>query len=323
MLFSVYLDDLLAELRALQLGCHIGGWWYGALGYADDQILLAPNREVLQKMLVVCERYGVDHNLVFSTDPVPKLSKTKCMYFCGRNGNVRYPAPVLLDGKPLPWVDHAVHLGHVLQQAVSMEKDCHRARASFIDRSVDIREQFSFAQPDQIINMIQILCTDAYGSMLWDLQSNPAEQYFKCWNTAIKLVYGVPRSTYTYLVEGFLAKDQPSLRNQVLSRYPGFYRKLQSSPSKEVRMLVNMVSSDPRSTTCKNLRYLREKTGLEQPQCFSSWKIKSVLPVQKVPADQMWRLGLMTNLMEIKQRKYMEVKDSQRITAMLDSLCST
>ena len=82
-LFSVYLDDLLTELRALQLGCHIGGWWYGALGYADDLILLAPNREVLQKMVVVCERYGVEHNLVFSTDPVPKLSKTKCIYFCG------------------------------------------------------------------------------------------------------------------------------------------------------------------------------------------------------------------------------------------------
>ena len=43
-LFSVYLDDLLAELRALQLACHIGGWWYDALGYADDLILLAPNR---------------------------------------------------------------------------------------------------------------------------------------------------------------------------------------------------------------------------------------------------------------------------------------
>ena len=97
-LFSVYLDDLLAELRALQLGCHIGGWWYGALGYADDLILLAPNREVLQKMLVVCERYGVEHNLVFSTDPVPKLSKTKCMYFCGRNGDVKYPAPLPLMG---------------------------------------------------------------------------------------------------------------------------------------------------------------------------------------------------------------------------------
>ena len=136
-------------------------------------------------------------------------------------------------------------------------------------------------------------------------------------------MYGVPSSTYTYLVEGFLAKDQSSLRNQVLSRYPGFYRKLQSSPSKEVRMLVNMVSTDPRSNTCKNLRYLREKTGLEQPQCYSSWKVRSTLPVQKVPADQMWRLGLMSKLMELKQKKYMEVKDYKRITAMLDSLCST
>ena len=110
-------------------GFSYGGWWYGALGYADDLILLAPNREVLQKMLVVCEQYGVEHNLVFSTDPVPSLSKTKCMFFCGRNGNVKYPAPVILDGKPLPWVDHALHLGHVLHQSVSMEQDCHRARA--------------------------------------------------------------------------------------------------------------------------------------------------------------------------------------------------
>ena len=165
-------------------------------------------------------------------------------------GNVKYPAPVHLDGKPLPWVDHALHLGHVLHQSVTMEKDCNRARAGFIDRSVDIREQFYFAQPKQVLSMIQILCSDAHGNMLWDLQSNPAEQYFKCWNTAVKLVYGVPRSTYTYLVEGFLAKDQKSLRNQVLSRYPRFYRKLESSPSKEVRMLVRMVSSHPRSTTC-------------------------------------------------------------------------
>ena len=49
-LFAVYLDDLLSELRNLQLGCHIGGWCYGACGFADDLILLAANREVLQRV---------------------------------------------------------------------------------------------------------------------------------------------------------------------------------------------------------------------------------------------------------------------------------
>ena len=70
-LFSVYLDDLLITLRQLQLGCHIGGWWFGAVGYADDLMLMAPNREVLQAMLKVCQQYSKEHNLVFSTDPVP------------------------------------------------------------------------------------------------------------------------------------------------------------------------------------------------------------------------------------------------------------
>ena len=67
-LFSVYLDDLLGDLRRLQLGCHIAGFWFGAFGYEDDLILLAPNRQVLQQMVSVCEKYGQDHNLVFSAD---------------------------------------------------------------------------------------------------------------------------------------------------------------------------------------------------------------------------------------------------------------
>ena len=119
-------------------------------------------------------------------------------------------------------------------QSVKMDNDCNRARASFIQRSVDVRQQFSFASPELILQMIQVLCCDGYGSMLWNLQSASAESYFKSWNTCVKLVYKVPRSTYTYLVEGFLAKDQTSLRNQILSRYPGFYTKLLNSPSKEI-----------------------------------------------------------------------------------------
>ena len=166
LLFSVYLDDLLVELRKLQLGCHIGGMWYGACGYADDLILLAPTRQVLQQMLSVCESYGIAHNLVFSTDPVPAKSKTKCMLFCGRISNVKYPAPVKLDGKDLPWVEHAEHLGHTLHQSVTMEKDCLRAKARFIDKTVEVRDQLTFSHPRQKVKMVEILCCDGNGSML-------------------------------------------------------------------------------------------------------------------------------------------------------------
>ena len=323
LLFSVYLDNLLQRLRYLQLGCHIGGHWYGGCGYADDIILMAPNREVLQKMVDVCESYAVEHNLIFSTDPAPALSKTKCIFFCGRQGRVKYPEPVKLGGQDLPWVESAAHLGHILHQQVSMEKDCTRARAKFIERSVQLRQDLSFARPDQVLKAAQIYCSDAYGSMIWRLESDATEQLFKSWNTMVKLLYEVPRSTFTYLVEGYFAAGHPSLRNQILSRYPGFYRTLLNSPSKEVRVLSRIVSEDPRSSTFSNLKYLEKITGLIRPQLCSAAKVSQALPVREVPESDGWRIGLLDKLLMLRRQKYLRVEDNQRITAMIESLCST
>ena len=322
-LFSVYLDDLLKELRRLALGCHIGGFWYGALGYADDLVLLAPNREVLQRMLLICQSYAEEHNLVFSTDPVPSKSKTKCMLFCGKTGRVQYSDPVKLDGKDLPWVECADHLGHTLHQETNMDRDSKRARARFIDRTVEIREELFFAKPEQVMRAVQILSTDSYVSMLWALNSAGAESFFKSWNTCVKLVYGVPRSTFTYLVEGYFASEYVSLRNQILARYPGFFRSLLGSPSKEVRILAKIVQLDPRSSTCSNLRYISQVSGLSNPEDYSSSKVRMSLPVTEVPESEKWRLGLITSLFNLKQEKYHNAMDFTTITRMIDSLCST
>ena len=159
--------------------------------------------------------------------------------------------------------------------------------------------------------------------MLWNLSCDVSEQFFKAWNTTVKLVYGVPRSTFTYLVEGHLAAGHTSLRNQVLSRYSGFYRNLLSSPSKEVRILARTVSDDPRSTTCSNLRYLQKMTGLSQPEFYSAGRIKIDLPIKQVPEAEKWRLGLLDSLWKMKEQKYLRVEDTKAICAMLDSLCNT
>ena len=113
---------------------------------------------------------------------------------------------------------------------------------------------------------MQVLCTDAYGSMLWDLGSYKAQKYFRSWNTWVKLAHDLPRSTFTYLVEGFLSDGHPSFR------YHRFYRSLLSSPSREI--LARIVSEDPRSTTCTNLKYLKKMTNLNQPQFYSAVSVK-------------------------------------------------
>ena len=45
--------------------------WMGAIGYADDIILLAPCRDAAQKMLSTCDMFAAKHNIMFSTDPNP------------------------------------------------------------------------------------------------------------------------------------------------------------------------------------------------------------------------------------------------------------
>ena len=70
-LFCIYLDTLLVRLRDAGVGCHIGGMYLGAFGYADDVTLLAPSRQALQLMLCICEDCATIHSMLFSTDPNP------------------------------------------------------------------------------------------------------------------------------------------------------------------------------------------------------------------------------------------------------------
>ena len=80
-LFCIYLDTLLARLRDAGVGCHIVGMYLGAFGYADDVTLLVPSRQALQLMLNICEDFATPHAMLFSTDPNPARSKTKCLFF--------------------------------------------------------------------------------------------------------------------------------------------------------------------------------------------------------------------------------------------------
>ena len=321
-LWCVYIDDLLKELRSLKLGCYVGGVWMGACAYADDLLCLAPNRTVLQRMVTVCEEYGRSHNMVFSTDPVPAKSKTKCMLICGKTKVAKYPDPVVLDGQRLPWVETALHLGHTLHQNGTMHQDAKIRRALFIDRSVEVREKLHFADPAEVLRAISVYCCDGYGAMLWPLEADPAQQYFRAWNTAVKLTHGVPRSTFTYLVEGFLAGQETSLRNQVLARYPSFFQSLLQSPSPEVRVLCQVAAADPSSTTRENLEYVTQICGVN-PRQYGAACVAASLPTSQVPEEQQWRLGLLTSLLSLRREKYLSQEDSSRVEAMLASLCST
>ena len=66
LLFCIYIDILLKNLKTNGVGCHIGNYYYGVLGYADDIVLLSPTRKGLQEMLKTCEKYGHEYHVTFN-----------------------------------------------------------------------------------------------------------------------------------------------------------------------------------------------------------------------------------------------------------------
>ena len=168
-LFSVYINDLIVLLRESGFGCHLGGFYVGCLGYADDLLLLSASRSGLQVMVSLAQKFVKSKNLKFSTSPDPVKSKTKCIIFSKKKNDLRDVAPVLLNGDPLPWVQQLKHLGNVMQCDNSMKIDCSVKRGKFIGKINSLLREFSFCDPKIKVKIFNIYATSFYGSGLWDL----------------------------------------------------------------------------------------------------------------------------------------------------------
>ena len=288
-------------------------------------VLIAPSRTAMQMMLKACEDFGSRNNLLFSTDPDPSKSKTKCLFMCGRK-RLNRPAPLSLYGRDLPFVSTASHLGNVLCQDGSMEMDVREKTAGFITRSLLVREQFSFAHPMEVLRAVRVYCCDHYGSMLWDMQGDSAKKYFNSWKTCIKLAWGVPRATHSYFLD-YLSGGLVTVRRDILTRYVNFYRSLLSSPCREVNILSRVVAKDIRSTTARNLQLLEiETAGL-------TWaappnKVREALAIREpvVPEVDAWRIKYLGSLLEQRDRLVYqgeeESEDVGRIQELINSLCT-
>ena len=323
-IFSIYIDDLIKDLRKLGLGCRVGGIWMAAVGYADDLLLMAPNRLAMEKMLEICEKYADMHNLKFSTDENPNKSKSKCIYmFNSRSRTISKPAPLQLYGRDLPWVKSATHLGNELFEDGSMEYDCKIKRAKFIDNSLNVREMFEFAKPREILRAVQIYCGDMYGSSLWDLYGSVSAKYFRCWNTAVRLCWDVPRSTHTKYVRGFLSCDLLSLRTQCIARYVNFLKSLFECRSKEVAVLSRIVANNVSTITGRNILNIKLETGISPTKTTSKF-LQHILHMQERNVDSKeWDSWLLEKYLDIRNDQRSKGDNTKYIDSLIISICSS
>ena len=148
----------------------------------------------------------------------------------------------------------------------------------------------------QILTAVKILCCDAYGAVLWKLDTPYAASFFKSYSSCVRRSHRLPLNTFTYLVEGHLSQGVEPLRNLVLGRYASFYQKMAWGPSREVSLVAELARKDARTTTASNLRYVLSLTSMNCAK--EDWvKLKAALPIKEVPEKEFWRLGLLDSLL--------------------------
>ena len=94
----------------------------------------------------------MNNGLKFSTDPIAKKSKTKCIAYTKDNRKLRN---LILCGNILPWVSDCKHLGNKINDNMDgLKKDMSEKRARYINKNNELCQEFSLVIQAHYLKLI-------------------------------------------------------------------------------------------------------------------------------------------------------------------------
>ena len=302
-LFNLYMDELFTVLRESDIGCKIDQFYYGCIGYADDFCLLCPTRSGLQKMVDITKDYCDHHGITISTDVNVEKSKTKCLCF-NNDSNLEH---IILYGRPLPWVDSHMHLGHTIHINERNDCDILIQRAEFISNIHALYQELGNIPPQIFLSLVNIYFTSFYGSVLWDLEGDVAKRLYSTWNFNIRNTFDLPFGTHRYILHAL--SNRPPLEVSFSRRFIKFCAQITNSNKPEVLHLYHKQKYDLRSTFGRNFSniILNKKNYYLNYTC---------------PVGDEWKIPTIKELLEIKNNnRTLDFFTTDDIQFILRNLC--
>ena len=315
-LFCIYIDDLLKEMRRNRDGCWVNNTYVGIIVYADDIVLLSPSIDGLQNMVNTCSEYATRHNLIFSTDENPRKSKTKCMAFHDKKKDLRN---IKLKGKALPWVTSVKHLGTTITNTIGcrMDQDLLEKRATYIAKNNELNQEFHYAHPKTKVWINKVFNTSFYGAPLWDMFSKNFEKLEKSWNVSNRIMLSLPRNTHRYFIEPLTETEH--IIKSLWKRFLKFVGNITIGKKKVLRNLLAVIKYDARSVTGRNLRHMRLMTV----NCDENELDVYAQPYQKVPESETWRVSMVQELIEAKTGGFCTNMSTKELNDICEYVCGS
>ena len=296
LLFGIYIDELLSKLKNSGFGCRIGHLYVGALGFADDLILICPTEPGIRKMLKICESYAAEHDLNFNG------AKSKLLIF---NPQKTYESdPMLeLNGEHIPNVKSAVHLGNTLH-VINNQEGIAEGIKKFNSQANMFLSRFKSCTPSVRSKLFQQYCMSLYGCQLWPLWSNKMDIMKTKFSIALRRVWSLPARTHRDLLP--LISGMQPIEVAIQSRIIKFVKTLKESENEIVHYIVNYAATAPDSNLGRNIRNLRSKLNktFEEMIKLSEQKVREHLFEiwrKEINEDYFSRANVIKELLLVKE----------------------
>ena len=189
MLFGLYLDKLIQNLRDSQYGCHIGPHFIGCLAYADDIVLMSPSKTGLENMLSICDKFSVDYKL--------KFNGSKSQYIIFEHKSSQQHDSITVLNSVIRNQDVVNHLGHKIF-ALTGKNDVDGIIAAFYKQFNFFRARFGGVASSIQAKLMHTHCSSFYGAILQPLKILPKLQVI--WRKALRVVWNIPYRTHCSLL---------------------------------------------------------------------------------------------------------------------------
>ena len=143
---------------------------------------------------------------------------------------------------------------------------------------------------------------------------------YTAWNTAIRILFNVPRDTHRYLIESI--SQCLHVKIMLASRCVSFYENIEASSKLCIRFLSNLCKNDLYTVLGRNLFSIANDCSVN-PSDLSKMFVKKQIKYFDVPLDHAWKVQVLKELLNTRMNNlYVEGFNDYVITEMINMLCS-
>ena len=256
-LFTIYIDELIQDLNKSCMGCYIGNTFCGAIGYADDIILLSPTVKGINNMLQTCSEYGDTYSVKFNA------AKSKLLRFGCSQGDI---PNIYFEGDALERVVRGKYLGQTLGN------NCDEINMSLCLNDffykVNMVTAYFYNVPFHIkYALFKTYCMPLYGAQLWNLGAKQVTRFYVAWRKAIRRLLGLPFTTHCNLLH-LICEDIP-IQSQINYRCITFINSLSTTNNSITKLCYRLALAGSGSPLSQNIGRLAQTYSTERSQVGS------------------------------------------------------